>query len=150
MATRKIYNSIDKKDTLLLVEREDENFGGYNINLLLDSLGPLEVQLLVCTRYKGVMNEAFQVGEDQLQMGEGCMDEGDEFQPMKLSTNSVPDLKSWVRNLSETEEHLEVCQELVISCSSDCGVILKRSELDTHALECKLLKVECNNCGSNI
>ena len=159
MATRKIYNSIDKKDTLLLVEREDENFGGYNINLLLDSLCPLEVQLMVCTRYKGVMNEAFQVREDQLQMG-GCMDEGDEFQPMKLSRNSVPDLKSkcllntrgctWVGNLSETEEHLEVCQELVISCSSDCGVILKRSELDTHALECKLLKVECNNCGSNI
>ena len=160
MATRKTYNSIDTKDTLLLVERENGNFGGYNMNLLLDSLSPLEVQLLVCTRCKGVMNEACQVGEDQLHMCEGCMEEGDEFQPMKLSRNSVPGLKSkcplntrgctWVGNLSETEEHLEVCQEFVISCSSDCGVILKRSELDSHALECKLLKVECNHCGSNI
>ena len=68
MATRKTYNSIDTKDTLLLVEREDGNFGGYNMNLLLDSLSPLEVQLLVCTRCKGVMNEACQVGEDQLHM----------------------------------------------------------------------------------
>ena len=160
MATRKTYNSIDTKDILLLVERENGNFGGYNMNLLLDSLSPLEVQLLVCTRCKGVMNEACQVGEDQLHMCEGCMGEGDEFQPMKLSRNSVPGLKSkcplntrgctWVGNLSETEEHLEVCQEFVISCSSDCGVILKRSELDTHALECRLLKVECNHCGSNI
>ena len=160
MATRKTYNSIDTKDTLLLVERENGNFGGYNMNLLLDSLSPLEVQLLVCTRCKGVMNEACQVGEDQLHVCEGCMDEGDEFQPMKLSRNFVPGLKSkcplntrgcmWVGNLLETEEHLEVCKEFVISCSSDCGVILKRSELDTHALECKLLKVECNHCGSNI
>ena len=70
MATRKTYI------TLLLVEREDANFGGYNMNLLLDSLSPLEVQLLVCTRCKGVINEACQVGEDQLHMCEGCMDEG--------------------------------------------------------------------------
>ena len=160
MATRKTYNSIDTTNTLLLVEREDGNFGGYNMNLLLDSLSPLEVQLLVCTRCNGVMNEACQVGEDQLHMCEGCIDEGDEFQPMKLSRNSVPGLKSkcplytrgcaWVGNLSETEEHLEVCQEFVISCTSDCGVILKRGELDTHALECKLLRVECDHCGLSI
>ena len=31
MATRKTYNSIDTKDTLLLVEREDGNFGMCNI-----------------------------------------------------------------------------------------------------------------------
>ena len=37
MATRKTYNSIDTKDTLLLVEREDGNFGGYSINLLLEA-----------------------------------------------------------------------------------------------------------------
>ena len=160
MAPKKTYNSIDTKDTLLLVNREDGIFGGYNPDLLLDGLSPLEVQLLVCSRCKGVMNEACQVGEDQLHMCKRCMDEGDEFQPMKLTRKSIPGLKSkcplntrgctWVGNLSETEEHLEACQQFVISCSSDCGVILKRSELDTHTLECKLVKIECNHCGSNI
>ena len=160
MAARKTYNSVDTKNTLLLVEREDGSYGGYNMTLLQDSLSPLEVQLLVCTRCSGVMNEACQVGEDQLHMCEGCMDEGDDFQPMKLSRNSVPGLKSkcplntrgctWVGTLSETEEHLEDCQKFVISCPSDCGVILKRSELDTHAMECRLLTVVCEHCGLSI
>ena len=52
MAIRKTYNSVDTKNTLLLVEREDGSYGGYNMTLLQDSLSPLEVQLLVCT---GVM-----------------------------------------------------------------------------------------------
>ena len=47
--------------------------------------------------------------------------------------------KNMSKHLEEKRiEHLEL------------RVILKLSELDTHALECKLLKVECNHCGSNI
>ena len=58
MAIRKTYYSVDTKNTLLQVEREDGSYRGYNMTLLQDSLSPLEVQLLVCTRCNGVMNEA--------------------------------------------------------------------------------------------
>ncbi|KAI6647243.1 TNF receptor-associated factor 4-like isoform X1 [Oopsacas minuta] len=160
MATRKTYNSVDTKNNLLLVERTDGGFGGYNADLLVDSLSALELQLLVCTKCNGVMNQACQVGEDQLHMCESCMDEGDEFQPMKLSRNSIPGLKSkcpldtrgcmWSGPLAETEAHLDECQEFVINCPNECEIIIKRSELENHLTECKLLKVECEHCGLRI
>ena len=160
MATRKTYNSVDDKDNLLLVEGPNGGFGGYDMELLVDSLSPLEVQLLICTQCNGIMNKACQVGEDQLHMCEICIGDDEEFQPMKLSRNSIPKLNSkcplctrgclWSGSLVEVEEHLDSCSEFVINCPNNCEFIFKRSELETHGKECHLSKVECEHCNLNI
>ena len=160
MATRKTYNSIDTINSLILVERSNGGLGGYDIELLVDSLSPLEVQLLVCTKCSGIMNEACQVGEEQLHMCQMCIGEGEDFQPMKLSRNSIPNLISkcplftrgclWSGPLNEVSNHLEICPEFVISCPNDCQFIFKRSESLTHAHECHLSKVKCEYCNSQI
>ena len=160
MATRKTYNSTDCSDQLLLVEREEGDFGGFDPNLLVDSLSPLEVQLLICTKCNGIMNDACQVGQDQLHMCEKCMEEGEDFQPMKLSRNSIPGLKAkcplitrgclWDGTLAEVQGHLDSCPEFVIHCPDQCEAIFKRSELDNHKRECQLLRVNCEYCGMEV
>ena len=160
MATRKTYNSVDTKNSLILVERPNGGFGGYDMDLLVNSLSPLEVQLLICTKCSGIMNRACQVGEDQLHMCEACIEEELEFQPMKLSRNSIPNLNSkcplfkrgclWSGPLTDAATHLDSCPEFVICCPNECEIIFKRSESETHAQECFLSKVMCEDCNTNI
>ena len=156
MATGK-YNSIDSKEQLILVQTREGRFGGYKQDLLVNTLNELEIEIYVCTRCKGVMLNACQVGEEQICVCETCVGKKVRFQPMMKARQKIPQLKAncplatrgckWNATLSEVVTHLDVCQEFLVKCDYDCGVILKRCELNNHcSSECLNREVSCEHC----
>ena len=161
MATAKSYNSIDSKEQLILVQTGKEEFGGYKQDLLVNSLHEVEIEFYVCTQCKGVMRNASQMGEEQIPVCETCVGEKVESQPMMKARKKIPELRAncplatrgceWNATLSEVSQHLDVCQEFLIKCKYDCGVIIKRCELNNHCNnECVNRKVSCEHCQSMI
>ena len=161
MATAKSYNSIDSKEQLILVQTGEEEFGGYKQELLVNSLHEVEIEFYVCTQCKGVMRNACQLGEEQIPVCETCVGEKVESLPMMKARKKIPELKvncplatkgcKWNATLSEASQHLDVCQEFLIKCKYDCGVIIKRCELNNHCNnECVNREVSCEHCRSMI
>ena len=157
MATGKTYNSIDSKEQLILVQTGKEKFGGYKQNLLVNTLNEVEIEFYVCTQCKGVMRNACQVGEEQIPNCETCLGKKARSQPMVKARQKIPQLKAncplatrgcqWNSTLSEVETHLDVCQGFLVKCNYDCGVILKRCELNNHCSnECLNREVGCEHC----
>ena len=157
MATGKTYNSIDSKEQLILVQTGKVKFGGYKQDLLVNTLNELEIEIYVCTQCKGVMRNACQVGEEQIPHCETCVGKNVRSQPMMKARQKIPQLKAncplstggckWNATLSEVDTHLDVCQEFLVKCDYDCGVILKRCELNNHcSSECLNREVSCEHC----
>ena len=157
MATGKTYNSIDSKEQLILVQRGKGKFGGYKQDLLVNTLNELEIEIYVCTQCKGVMRNACQVGEEQIPNCETCVGEKETILPTMKARQKIPQLKAncplatrgcqWNATLFEVETHLDVCQEFLVKCNYDCGVILKRCELNNHCSnECLNREVSCEHC----
>ena len=49
--------------------------------------------------------------------------------------------------MAEVEEHLIICQRVVVNCENGCKVILPRSELDNHVtLFCVKRQIMCEHC----
>ena len=161
MATAKTYNSVDSKEQLILVQTGKGKFGGYKQELLVNSLNEVEIEFYVCTQCKGVMYNACQMGEEQILVCETCVGEKLGSQPMMKARKKIPELKvncplatrgcKWNATLSEASQHLDVCQEFLIKCKYDCGVIIRRCELNNHCNnECVNRKVSCEHCRSMI
>ena len=161
MATGKSYNSVDSKEQLILIQTGEEEFGGYKQDLLVNTLNEVEIEFYVCTQCKGVMRNACQLGEEQIPVCETCVEEKVESQPMMKTRKKIPELKvtcplatrgcKWNATLDEFDKHLDVCQEFLIECKYDCGVIIKRCELNNHCNnECLNRKVSCEHCQSMI
>ena len=102
---------------------------------------------------------ACQVGEEQIPNCETCI--GNKARPMMKARQKIPQLKAycplatrgcqWNATLSEVETHLHVCQEFLVKCDYDCGVILKRCELNNHCSnECLNREVSCEHCLNKI
>ena len=161
MATAKSYNSIDSKEQLILVQTGKGKFGGYKQELLVNTLSEVEIEFYVCTQCKGVMRNACQMGEEQIPVCQTCVGKKVESQPMMKARKNIPELKidcplatrgcKWNATLSEVSQHLDVCQEFIIKCKYDCGVIIKRCELNNHCnSECVNREVSCEHCRSMI
>ena len=157
MATGKTYNSIDSKEQLILVQTGKGKFGGYKQDLLVNTLSEVEIEFYVCTQCKGVMRNACQVGEEQIPNCETCVGEKETILPTMKARQKIPQLKAncplatrgcqWNSTLSEVDTHLDVCQEFLVKCDYDCGVILKRCELNNHCSnECLNREVSCEHC----
>ena len=80
---------------------------------------------------------------------------------MMKARKKIPELKvncplatkgcKWNATLSEVSQHLDVCQKFLIECKYDCGVIIKRCELNNHCNnECVNKEVSCEHCRSMI
>ena len=161
MATGKSYNSIDSKEQLILVYTGKEEFGGYKQDLLVNTFNEMEIEFYVCTQCKGVMRNACQLGEEQIPVCETCVGEKVESLPMMKARKKISELSAncplatrgckWNATLSEVSQHLDVCQEFHIKCEYDCGVIIKRCELNNHCNnECVNREVICEHCRSMI
>ena len=161
MATGKSYNSVDSKEQLILVQTGEEEFGGYKQDLLVNTLNEVEIDFYVCTQCKGVMRNACQLGEEQIPVCETCVGKKGSILPMMKARKKIPELKvncplatrgcEWNGTLDEFDKHLDVCQEFIIECKYDCGVIIKRCELNNHCNnECLNRKVSCEHCQSMI
>ena len=157
MATGKTYNSIDSKEQLILVQTGKGKFGGYKQELLVNTMNEMEIEFYVCTQCKGVMRNACQVGEEQIPNCETCVGKKVRSQTMMKARQKIPQLKAncplaargckWNATLSEVETHLDVCQEFLVKCDYDCGIILKRCELNNHCSnECLNREVSCEHC----
>ena len=161
MATAKTYNSVDSKEQLILVQTGKGKFGGYKQELLVNSLNEVEIEFYVCTQCKGVMRNACQMGEEQIPVCETCVGKKGSILTMMKARKKIPELKvncplatrgcKWNATLSEVSQHLDVCQKFLIKCKYDCGVIIKRCELNNHCNnECVNREVSCEHCQSMI
>ena len=121
----------------------------------------MEIEFYVCSQCKGVMRNASQMGEEQIPVCETCVGKKVESLPMLKTRKKIPELRvncplatrgcEWNATLSEVSQHLDVCQEFLIKCKYDCGVIIKRCELNNHCNnECLNIKVRCEHCRSMI
>ena len=161
MATAKSYNSIDSKEQLILVYTGKGKFGGYKQDLLVNTFNEMEIEFYVCTQCKGVMRNACQLGEEQIPVCETCVGKKVGSQPMMKARKKIPELRAicplatrgceWNATLSEISQHLDVCQEFHIKCKYDCGVIIKRCELNNHCnKECVNREDSCEHCQNMI
>ena len=161
MATAKSYTSIDSKEQLILVQTGQGKFGGYKQDLLVNTFNEMEIEFYVCTECKGVMRNACQMGEEQIIVCETCVGEKGSILPMMKARKKISELSAncplatrgceWNATLSEVSQHLDVCQEFLIKCKYDCGVIIKKCELNNHCNnECVNRKVSCECCRSMI
>ena len=157
MATAKTYNSIDSKEQLMLVEKGKAKFGGYKQELLVSPLNEMEIEYYACTKCKGVMRNACQFGEEQIPVCEVCAGRKGSIIPMMKARKKIPELCvncplairgcKWNASLDNLDEHLDVCQEYAIGCRNNCGIILKRCELDEHCKrDCLKRNVKCKHC----
>ena len=161
MATAKSYNSIDSEEQLILVQTGKGKFGGYKQELLVNTLSEVEIEFYVCTQCKGVMRNASQMGEEQIPVCQTCVGKKGSILPVMKARKKIPELKvncplatrgcKWNATLSEVSQHLDVCQEFIIKCKYDCGVIIRRCELNNHCNnECVNREVSCECCRSMI
>ena len=104
---------------------------------------------------------ACQVGEEEIPNCETCVGEKGSFLPIIKARQKISELKAncpiatrgcrWNVTLSKLETHLDVCQEFLVKCNYDCGVILKRCELNNHCSnECLNKEVSCEHCLNKI
>ena len=162
MATNKVYTVIDCKEELYLVGTVGE-YKGFKQSLLIEELNELEIEFYVCTRCKGIMRNACMFGGDQISVCQNCIDirTTQKTRPMLNSRKKIPELRAncplatrgckWNATLSEVSQHLDVCQEFIVECKYDCGIIIKRCELNNHCNnECLNRKVSCEHCRSMI
>ena len=157
-SSRKTYNNIDSNEQLMYVEVTKNKFAGYRPELLVDSLSELEMDFYVCTECKGVMRNACQTGEEQTFVCEVCIKEGVPSQSMVKLRNKILELRAkcplttrgceWNGEIAEIEEHLIVCDKVIVKCYNACGVILPVSELDLHLIRsCVKRRVACEYCN---
>ena len=161
MAEREVYNTIDCKELLLLIEVEKDHYGGYKQDLLENELDEMGTDFCVCNKCNGVMRNACLVnGSDQILVCEVCK-MGEDSIPMVKARKNIPKLKAkcpllkrgcvWKGILGEIDAHLDGCTEFILNCSNLCGVLLKRFELQNHCEnECQLRIVKCKYCGATI
>ena len=156
--SRKTYNNIDSNEQMMYVEVTKNTFAGYRRELLVHSLSEVETDFYVCTECKGVMRNACQTGEEQNLVCEVCVKEGVPFLSMVSSRIKILELQakcplttrgcSWNGKMAEVEEHLIVCEKLVVKCYNACDVILPISELDLHLIHsCVKRRVMCEHCN---
>ena len=154
----KTFNNIDSREQLMYVEVAKNIFAGYRRELLVYSLSELETDFYVCTECKGVMRNACQIGEEQNLVCEVCVKEGVPSQSMGKSRNKILELQAkcplatrwcnWNGKMAEVEEHLNVCDKMVVNCNNACDVILPRSELDLHLIHsCVNRQFLCERCN---
>ena len=159
-SSRKTYNNIDSREQLMYVEVTKNTFAGYRPELLVCSLSEVEIDFYVCTECKGVMRNACLTGEEQNLVCEVCVKEGVPSQSMVKSRNNILELQakcplatrgcSWNGKIAEIEEHLFVCEKVVVKCYNACGVILPVSELDLHLIHsCVKRRVACEYCNED-
>ena len=145
-------------EQLMYVEVTKNTFAGYRRELLVHSLSEVETDFYVCTECKGVMRNACQIGEEQSLVCELCVKEGVPSQTMRKSRNKILELQAkcplatrgcnWNGKMAEVEEHLIVCEKVVVKCYNACDVILPRSELDLHLIHsCVKRRVMCEHCN---
>ena len=159
-SSRKTYNNIDSKRRLMYVEATKNKFAGYRPEMLVYSLSELETDFYVCTECKGVMRNACLVGEEQNYVCEVCVKKGVPSQSMVKSRNKILELQTkcpiatrgcnWNGKMAEVEEHLTVCDKMVVKCNNACDVILPRCELDLHLTSsCVKRRVMCGHCNQD-
>ena len=157
-SSRKTYNNIDSNEQLMCVEVTKNKFAGYRRELLVDSLSEIETDFYVCTECKGIMRNACQIGKEQNYACEVCVKEGVPSQSMVKSRNKILELQAtcpiatrgcnWNGKMAEVEEHLIVCDKVVVKCKNACDVILPKSELNFHMTEyCEKRRVACKQCN---
>ena len=156
-SSRKSYNNVDFIEQLMYVEAGNNEFAGYRRQLLVHSLSEIEIDFYVCTECKGVMRNACQIGKEQHLVCEGCVQKGVPSLSMVKSRNKILELQAkcplvtrgcnWNGKMAEVEEHLIICQRVVVKCEKGCRVILPRRELDNHVtLFCVKRQVMCEHC----
>ena len=157
-SSRKTYNNIDSREQLMYVEVTKNKFAGYRRELLVYSLSEVEIDFYVCTECKGVMRNACQTGEEQNLVCEVCIKKGVPAILMVKSRNKILELQAkcpiatrgckWNGKIAEVEEHLIVCEKVVVKCTNACDVILPRCELDLHLTSsCVKRIVTCKHCN---
>ena len=159
-SSRKTYNNIDSNEQLMYVEVTQNKFAGYRPELLVHSLSEIETDFYVCTECKGVMRNACQTGEEQSLVCDVCVKEGVFSQSMVKSRNKILELQAkcpiatrgcnWNGKIANIEEHLIVCDKVVVKCTNACDVILPRSELNLHLTSfCEKRRVICERCNKS-
>ena len=157
----KTYNNVDCNEQLMYVKVADNRFAGYRRELLVNPLSELEIDFYVCTECKGVMRNACQVGEEQNLVCECCVKKGVPSLSMMKSRKKILELQAkcplatreckWNGTLAEVEEHLIVCEKVVVKCENGCDVILLGSEIDFHLKHsCVKREMECEHCNKPI
>ena len=153
--------SIDSKELLMLVETGKGKFGGYKQGLLINSLNETQVEFYICTKCRGVMRNACQLGEEQIQLCENCVGDKEGYQPIVKARQKITELQvncplagrgcGWNAVLSEVEKHLDVCQKFFVECQYECGTVLERCEMNNHcSYECLNRIVCCEHCQAKI
>ena len=156
-SSRKTYNNIDSWEQLMYVEVTKNTFAGYRRELLIRSLSEVESDFYVCTECKGVMRNACQIGEEQNSVCEVCVTDGMSALSMVKSRSKILELRAkcplatrgckWNGKIPDIEEHLILCEKVVVKCLNDCDAILPRSELDLHLTSfCVKRPVICEHC----
>ena len=159
-SSRKTYNNIDSNEQLMYVEVTKNTFAGYRPKLLVRSLSQLETDFYICTECKGVMRNACQTGEEQNPVCDACVEEGVFSQTMVKSRNKILELQAecplatrgcnWNGKIANIEEHLIVCEKVVVECYNACDVILPKSELKLHLIHsCVKRSVTCEHCDED-
>ena len=155
--SRKTYNNIDSNEQLMYVEVTKNKFAGYRPELLVYSLNEVETDFYVCTECKGVMRNACQTGEEQNPVCKVCIKDEVLAISMVKSRNKILELQAkcpiatrgcnWNGKMAEVEEHLIVCDKVVVKCTNACDVILPRCELKLHLTSfCVKRPVICEHC----
>ena len=151
---------MDSKEQLMWVETGEGTFGGYKQNMSVIPLDETQIEFYVCTKCKGIMRNACQLGKQQILFCETCVGDEKDYRPMMKARQKIPELKVncplvtrgciWNATLSEVEAHLDECQKFNGKCKLGCGVILKRCEHEDHCSnECLNRIVSCEHCQAN-
>ena len=132
-----------------------ETFGGYDPNYFIDKFTEMELELISCVVCKGIIREACSTDENHVCVV--CLQGLASFKPMTSVRNTVskrnikcPLLRDceWIGKIHEAEIHLKQCGSFRITCSLECGSVMKRCELESHTnTTCPLREVQCRNCN---
>ena len=143
--------------SLLYVERNG-NYCGYKPELISDGISSDWETFLICSECEGISRRPIQVyGNTLCEMcvtGKGRnIDEriGNKVVSLKsvcpLSENGC----EWTAVLGEIEQHMEVCQRMLVECQLKCGGVFERADTEQHNKEtCPLRMIDCQYCEHQI
>ncbi|KAI6657677.1 TNF receptor-associated factor 4-like [Oopsacas minuta] len=141
------------------ISEKDGTLRGYKLEFLKEEIPHCFKGFVICTICEGIMRDACGVGKPQVFMCAVCANE--------KTTISLPPnrnvihmmvvycpLKSrgcgWEGTLQSADTHLDECGYFHIGCELSCGIMLERSEMETHLTKyCPFREIVCEYCSEN-
>ena len=158
MATEQIATPDIKQNLIYHVTDGEGKYGGYRRNLLARELTNEEVKMFSCIQCGGLLRESH-VTSEGIQKCKPCTDVNNKNTiPFAVSDNAIEGLVcecplknrgcEWEGRVYELSYHIDECGEVLLQCEWNCGVVMKRSNIESHSRICEEVMVECEkNCG---